>query len=94
MTAARVAPGQTHIKRVVSEMGGKNCVTVDSDADLDEAVPAIVRSAFGFAGQKCSAASRVIVDEAIAEIAAERLAGAIETLRVARRMSSRPTSGR
>ncbi len=63
-------------------MGGKNCVIVDSDADLDEAVPAIVRSAFGFAGQKCSAASRVIVHEAIAEIAAERLAGAVETLRV------------
>ena len=80
--AAEVADGQTHIKRVVSEMGGKNCVIVDSDADLDEAVPAIVRSAFAYAGQKCSAAARVLVHEAIAATALERLAGAVATLRV------------
>jgi RHH-type proline utilization regulon transcriptional repressor/proline dehydrogenase/delta 1-pyrroline-5-carboxylate dehydrogenase len=80
--AAEVEAGQTHIKRVVSEMGGKNCVIVDSDADLDEAIPAIVRSAFAFAGQKCSAAARVLVHEAIAETAIERLAGAIASLQV------------
>jgi RHH-type proline utilization regulon transcriptional repressor/proline dehydrogenase/delta 1-pyrroline-5-carboxylate dehydrogenase len=57
--AAEPAPGQHHIKRVIAEMGGKNCVIVDADADLDDAVPAIVKSAFGFAGQKCSAAARV-----------------------------------
>lgn len=79
--AAVLADGQTSIKRVVSEMGGKNCVIVDSDADLDEAVPAIVRSAFAFAGQKCSAASRVLLHEAIAETALERLEGAIAALR-------------
>ena len=80
--AVEVSGGQTHIKRVVSEMGGKNCVIVDSDADLDEAVPAILRSAFAFAGQKCSAAARVLVHEALADAARERLAGAVATLRV------------
>ena len=55
---------------------------VDSDADLDDAVPAIVRSAFVYAGQKCSAASRVLVHEAIADALLERLAGAVEVLRV------------
>ena len=63
-------------------MGGKNCVIVDSDADLDEAVPAIVSSAFVYAGQKCSAASRVLAHEAIADTLIERLAGAVEVLRV------------
>jgi len=81
-SAAEQAPGQRHIKRVIAEMGGKNCVIVDADADLDDAVPAIVKSAFGFAGQKCSAASRVLVHREIAEALNERLAGAIATLRV------------
>src|SRR5207249_2706686 len=58
--AAVQRPGQRHVKRVVAEMGGKNAIVVDSDADLDQAVPAIVASAFAYAGQKCSAASRVI----------------------------------
>ena len=57
--AADTAPEQKHIKRVIAELGGKNCVIVDADADLDEAVPAIVSSAFVYAGQKCSAAARV-----------------------------------
>jgi RHH-type proline utilization regulon transcriptional repressor/proline dehydrogenase/delta 1-pyrroline-5-carboxylate dehydrogenase len=81
-TAAEQAPGQRHIKKVIAEMGGKNCVIVDADADLDDAVPAIIKSAFGFAGQKCSAASRVLVHRDIADALNERLAGAIETLRV------------
>jgi RHH-type proline utilization regulon transcriptional repressor/proline dehydrogenase/delta 1-pyrroline-5-carboxylate dehydrogenase len=80
--AAQDRDGQAHVKRVVAEMGGKNCVIVDSDADLDEAVPGIVRSAFVYAGQKCSAAARVLVHEQAAEALAERLAGAIELLRV------------
>jgi RHH-type proline utilization regulon transcriptional repressor/proline dehydrogenase/delta 1-pyrroline-5-carboxylate dehydrogenase len=71
---------QNHVKRVVAEMGGKNCVIVDSDADLDDAVPAIVRSAFVYAGQKCSAASRVLAHEGIADALIERLAGAVEVL--------------
>ena len=78
--AAEVAPGQRHLKRVVSELGGKNCVIVDSDADLDEAVPAIVSSAFVYAGQKCSAASRVLVHEAIADQLIDRVAGAASVL--------------
>lgn len=54
-------PQQPGPKRVVCEMGGKNAMIIDSDADLDEAVAAVVYSAFGFQGQKCSACSRVIV---------------------------------
>ena len=80
--SAETPDGQGHVKRVVSEMGGKNCVIVDADADLDEAVPEIVYSAFGYAGQKCSAAARVLVHEAIADTLLERLAGAVEVLRV------------
>jgi RHH-type proline utilization regulon transcriptional repressor/proline dehydrogenase/delta 1-pyrroline-5-carboxylate dehydrogenase len=80
--AAETPEGQHHVKRVVSEMGGKNCVLVDADADLDEAVPEIVYSAFGYAGQKCSAAARVLVHEAIADTLVKRLAGAVEVLRV------------
>ncbi len=84
--AAETPDAQPHLKRVVSEMGGKNCVIVDSDADLDEAVPEIVDSAFGYAGQKCSAASRVLVHEAIADTLVERLAGAVSVLRVGQAM--------
>jgi RHH-type proline utilization regulon transcriptional repressor/proline dehydrogenase/delta 1-pyrroline-5-carboxylate dehydrogenase len=79
-TAAEVPVGGKHLKRVVAEMGGKNCVIVDSDADLDDAVPALVQSAFVYAGQKCSAASRVLVHEAIADQLLERLAGAVDVL--------------
>ena len=77
---AAAAPGRRHVKRVIAEMGGKNCVIVDADADLDEAVPGIVASAFGYAGQKCSAAARVLAHESIAERLGERLAGAVATL--------------
>jgi predicted delta-1-pyrroline-5-carboxylate dehydrogenase group 2 len=78
--ASRTAPGQSHLKRVIAEMGGKNCVIVDSDADLDEAVPAIVSSAFAYAGQKCSAAARVLAHGAVADPLLERLGGAVEVL--------------
>jgi RHH-type proline utilization regulon transcriptional repressor/proline dehydrogenase/delta 1-pyrroline-5-carboxylate dehydrogenase len=81
-TAARTRPGQKQLKRVVAEMGGKNCVIVDADADLDDAVPALVDSAFVYAGQKCSAADRVLVHEAVAEALIERVAGAVATLEV------------
>jgi RHH-type proline utilization regulon transcriptional repressor/proline dehydrogenase/delta 1-pyrroline-5-carboxylate dehydrogenase len=80
--AAETPAGQTHVKRVVAEMGGKNCVIVDSDADLDEVIPAVVKSAFVYAGQKCSAAARVLAHEAVAETLIERLAGAVEVLQV------------
>ena len=81
-TAAETPAAQKHLKRVVAEMGGKNCVIVDADADLDEVVPALVQSAFNFAGQKCSAASRVLCHEAVHDALLERLAGAVEVLEV------------
>jgi RHH-type proline utilization regulon transcriptional repressor/proline dehydrogenase/delta 1-pyrroline-5-carboxylate dehydrogenase len=81
-SAAQLAPGARALKRVVAEMGGKNCVIVDADADLDEAVPAIVQSAFGYAGQKCSAAARVLVHESVHDVLVERLAGAVQGLQV------------
>jgi RHH-type proline utilization regulon transcriptional repressor/proline dehydrogenase/delta 1-pyrroline-5-carboxylate dehydrogenase len=80
--ASILRPGQKHLKRVIAEMGGKNCVIVDSDADLDEVVPAVVASAFVYAGQKCSAAARVLAHEAIHDALLERLAGAVEVLEV------------
>ncbi len=63
--AARVGPGQLWIKRTVLEMGGKDFIVVDADADFDDAVQQVVGSAFGFQGQKCSACSRAIVHESI-----------------------------
>ena len=57
--APRSEPGQDHVKRVIAEMGGKNAIILDDDADLDEAVVGVIQSAFGYAGQKCSACSRV-----------------------------------
>ncbi|MGG3508971.1 L-glutamate gamma-semialdehyde dehydrogenase [Paenibacillus lautus] len=61
--AAKTQPGQQWIKRVIAEMGGKDAIIVDSEADLDLAADAITASAFGFSGQKCSACSRAIVHE-------------------------------
>jgi RHH-type proline utilization regulon transcriptional repressor/proline dehydrogenase/delta 1-pyrroline-5-carboxylate dehydrogenase len=60
-SAGRTVPGQRGLKRVICEMGGKNALIVDSDADLDEAVSGAVASAFAYSGQKCSALSRLIV---------------------------------
>jgi RHH-type proline utilization regulon transcriptional repressor/proline dehydrogenase/delta 1-pyrroline-5-carboxylate dehydrogenase len=78
--AAEIAPGQTMIKRVVCEMGGKNAIIVDDDADLDEAVTGVLNSAFGYAGQKCSACSRLIVLESVRENFLHRLRLAAEAL--------------
>ncbi|MCA9537719.1 MAG: L-glutamate gamma-semialdehyde dehydrogenase, partial [Myxococcales bacterium] len=80
--AGTTIPGQVGLKRVVCEMGGKNAIIVDSDADLDAAVLGIVRSAFGFAGQKCSACSRVVVLPEQHDALIERLAAAMESLHV------------
>lgn len=63
--AAETAEGQIWIKRVVAEMGGKDGIVVDETADLDAAASAIVASAFGFQGQKCSAGSRAIIVESV-----------------------------
>jgi RHH-type transcriptional regulator, proline utilization regulon repressor / proline dehydrogenase / delta 1-pyrroline-5-carboxylate dehydrogenase len=80
--AADTPAGQDHVKRVITEMGGKNAIIVDDDADLDEAVAGVVASAFGYAGQKCSACSRVIVLDAIYDALLPRLIEAIASLRV------------
>jgi len=81
--AAVVRPGQPQLKRVVCEMGGKNAVIIDDDADLDEAVSGVMRSAFGYAGQKCSAASRVIGVGGAYEPFVSRLVEACRSLPIA-----------
>ncbi len=80
--AAQLQPGQHHVKRVITEMGGKNAVIIDSDADIDDAVRGCVRSAFGFSGQKCSAASRLIVVGDIYDNFVERLVEASRSVQV------------
>ena len=80
--ASRLAPGQNHFKRVLAELGGKNCAFVDGDADLDDAIPALMAGAFGFAGQKCSATSRILVEEIRHDELVERMGGAVEALNV------------
>src|SRR5512133_380880 len=71
--AAKVHPGQANVKKIIAEMGGKNAIIIDDDADLDEAVPHVLYSAFGFQGQKCSACSRVIVLDAVYDKFIDRL---------------------
>jgi 1-pyrroline-5-carboxylate dehydrogenase len=63
--ASKTQPGQIWIKRVVAEMGGKDSIVVAADADLDAAADGVASSAFGFAGQKCSACSRAIIDSSV-----------------------------
>ncbi len=75
-------PEQSHIKRVIAEMGGKNAIIIDEDADLDVAVTGTVRSAFGFQGQKCSAASRVIVLDNIYHTFMERMLEATKSIKM------------
>jgi len=75
--AHRRSPEQRRVKRVVCEMGGKNAIIVDEDADLDEAVMHILASAFGYQGQKCSAASRLITVGRVHERLLARLADAL-----------------
>ena len=81
-TAYDHQPGQEHVKRVVCEMGGKNAIVVDQDADLDEAVVHILESAFGYQGQKCSAASRVILVDEVHDLLLERLVEAVRSLKI------------
>jgi RHH-type proline utilization regulon transcriptional repressor/proline dehydrogenase/delta 1-pyrroline-5-carboxylate dehydrogenase len=80
--AADVVPGQKHLKKVIAEMGGKNAIIVDSDADLDEAVVETVRAAFGYQGQKCSACSRVIVLEPAYDTFLARLVEAARSINI------------
>jgi RHH-type proline utilization regulon transcriptional repressor/proline dehydrogenase/delta 1-pyrroline-5-carboxylate dehydrogenase len=79
-TAAGVVEGQRNFKHVIAEMGGKNAIVVDDDADIDQAVAGVVASAFGYAGQKCSACSRVIVVGSAYGEFRERLAAAVASM--------------
>jgi 1-pyrroline-5-carboxylate dehydrogenase len=81
-SAATHAPGQLWIKRTILEMGGKDAIVVDADADVDSAVEGVAQAAFGFQGQKCSACSRAIVDERIYEIFLEKLKARVEKITV------------
>jgi RHH-type proline utilization regulon transcriptional repressor/proline dehydrogenase/delta 1-pyrroline-5-carboxylate dehydrogenase len=80
--AGQIAPGQRSVKRAVVEMGGKNAILIDADADLDLAVPAVVYSAFGYQGQKCSACSRVIVHAEAYDRFLSRLCEAVKGLTI------------
>jgi 1-pyrroline-5-carboxylate dehydrogenase len=78
--AAKPQSGQIWIKRVVAEMGGKDSIIVDGEADLDKAVEGVVASAFGYQGQKCSACSRAIVDQSLYEPFVAKVAEKVKTL--------------
>ncbi|MDB6022164.1 MAG: rocA1 [Pedosphaera sp.] len=80
--AGQTKPGQKQLKQVICEMGGKNALIIDSDADLDEAVPAALYSAFGYQGQKCSALSRLILLQENYDRVVERLLAAAANLEV------------
>lgn len=80
--AAETDPRQTQVKKVIAEMGGKNAIIVDDDADLDEAVHGVIHSAFNYAGQKCSACSRVVVLRGIYPTFVKRLVAATRSLKV------------
>lgn len=80
--AAKVQPGQKWIKRVIAEMGGKDAIIVDSEADLEDALQGVVVSAYGFQGQKCSACSRLILLEDIYDRFLEMLKEAVEKIEI------------
>lgn len=78
--AAKTRPGQIWIKRVVAEMGGKDAIVVADDADIDDAATGVVQAAFGFQGQKCSACSRLIVDEKVHDQLMEKVVALTQKL--------------
>jgi 1-pyrroline-5-carboxylate dehydrogenase len=80
--AAKVQEGQIWIKRVVAEMGGKDAIIVDRDVNLDDAATAVVQSAFGFQGEKCSACSRAIIHADIYEPMLEKIVERTEKIKV------------
>src|SRR5688572_24871632 len=77
-----MAAAAENLKRVHLELGGKNGIIVMDDADLDLAVEGIVWSAFGTSGQRCTAASRVIVHEQVYGALQERLVARAEAMRL------------
>jgi 1-pyrroline-5-carboxylate dehydrogenase len=80
--AAQPRPGQIWIKRTILEMGGKDSIIVEADANIDSAVEGVAASAFGFQGQKCSACSRAIVDEKIYDQFLGKLAARVAKISV------------
>jgi 1-pyrroline-5-carboxylate dehydrogenase len=80
--AATQAPGQHWIKRTILEMGGKDAIIVDADADIDSAVEGVAQAAFGFQGQKCSACSRAIVDERVYDKFLDMLKARVEKITI------------
>ena len=80
--AADKPEGQVWIKRTILEMGGKDAIIVDADADLDSAVEGVASAAFGFQGQKCSACSRAIIDERIYDKFLEKLKARVEKITI------------
>jgi 1-pyrroline-5-carboxylate dehydrogenase len=81
-SAAAQVPGQIWIKRTILEMGGKDAIVVDADADIDAAVEGVAQAAFGFQGQKCSACSRAIVDERVYDKFLDQLKSRVEKIKV------------
>jgi 1-pyrroline-5-carboxylate dehydrogenase len=78
--AAKTQPGQHFLKRTILELGGKDSIIVEADCDLDSAVEGVAASAFGFNGQKCSACSRVIVEESVYDRFCEKLVARVQTI--------------
>jgi RHH-type proline utilization regulon transcriptional repressor/proline dehydrogenase/delta 1-pyrroline-5-carboxylate dehydrogenase len=91
--AAETDPRQNKVRKVIAEMGGKNAIIIDDDADLDEAVQGVVQSAFGYSGQKCSACSRAIVLRDIYPAFAKRLVHATRSLKIGPAEDSGTTVG-
>ncbi|WP_018924132.1 L-glutamate gamma-semialdehyde dehydrogenase [Salsuginibacillus kocurii] len=80
--AAKIQPGQHHLKRTAIEMGGKDTIIVDNEADLDLAAESILYSAYGFSGQKCSACSRAVVHEEVYDEVLEKVRTLTENVSV------------
>jgi len=80
--AAKTRTGQNWMKRVVAEMGGKDAIVVDAEADLEAAATGVVQAAFGFQGQKCSACSRLIVDESVHDELMEKIVSLTKNLKI------------
>ena len=82
LKAAQVKPGQRWIKRTILELGGKDAIIVEADADLDAAADGVVASACGFSGQKCSACSRVIVNEQVHDAFVQKVAQRMQAMAI------------
>lgn len=80
--AAETPEGQFFMKRLVCELGGKNATVIDEDADLDNAADEIIKGAFGFQGQKCSASSRVVAHEKIYDELLEKVVAKTKEIKI------------